>query len=68
MYDGAGDFHENTQRYRKKIAKEKNQQKQAWKNFRTKNEYGKRQTETSEISLLLLRPHFNLFSVPYILN
>lgn len=40
-----------------------------WKNFRSKNDYGKRhKTETSEVAFFLLRPHFNLFSVPYILN
>lgn len=34
-----------------------------------KNDYGKRhKTKTSEIACLILRPHFNLFSVPYILN
>lgn len=39
------------------------------KNFRSQNENGKaHKIETSEIAFLVLRVHFNLFSVPYVLN
>lgn len=63
-----GDFYQSTQRYRKKLQTENINRDKLGKILEQRMDMEKDKTETSEIALFMLRPHFNLFSVPYTLN
>lgn len=63
-----GDFYQSTQRYQKKLQTENINRNKLGKFLEQRMNMEKDKTETSEIALFMLRPHFNLFSVAYTLN